>query len=63
MSADGRTQEQIRLEMEAERTQLAEALGDLRRDVAAKRRLAVRVGEAVAVGVAAAAAVKLLLRR
>lgn len=60
MSADRRTEEQIRREITTERAQLADALADLREGINAKRRPAAIVGGALAAGLTAAAALKVL---
>jgi hypothetical protein len=60
-----RTEEEIRREIAAEREQLAGSLADLRASVEAKKRPVSRAAGAVAAGVAALVALKLvrLIRR
>ena len=62
MRADPRTDEQIRSDIAAEREQLVLALGDLRDNVRAKRRLAVAAGALVTTGLAIAASLRIARR-
>ena len=62
MSSSRRTDEEIRREIATEREQLGDALADLRAGIDGKRRLAAIVGSALATGIAATAAVKLVRR-
>ena len=62
MTADPRTDEQIRSDIATEREQLVLALGDLRNGVRAKRRLAVAAGTLVATGLAIAASLRIARR-
>ena len=62
MPAERRTDEQIRGEIATEREQLVAAIGDLREDVAAKKKIAVAAAAAVGAGVAAAAVVSIVRR-
>lgn len=61
MPAD-RTEEQIRRDLAAERERLTGALADLRAGIDAKRRPVALAGAALAAGVAAAAAVRVVRR-
>lgn len=58
MAHNGRSEEQIRSELEAERQGLAGALADLREELRSARRLPALAGGALLAGLAAAAAVK-----
>ena len=58
MSADERTNAQIREEITNERRELTNALADLREDVRAARRIPIMVGGALAAVAAAIAAAK-----
>jgi len=62
LSSDPRSEEEILREITTERERLADALADLRGDIHAKRRLAIVVGGALAAGLAATAAVKVVRR-
>ena len=62
MSAERRTELDIRRELATEREQLAAALADLRAGIAEKRRFAAVVGGALAAGVAAATALAVVRR-
>lgn len=62
MAGDDRTDTEIRREITSEREQLADALGDLREGVAAKRGLATVVGGVAAAGLAAATVLKVVRR-
>lgn len=62
MPGDRRTVEEIRREITTERDQLVDALADLREGIDEKSRLAAVVGDALAVGLAAAAAVTVVRR-
>jgi hypothetical protein len=59
---DRRTDVEIRREITTEREQLAAALGELREEIDSKRRPATIVAGALAAGLAAIAAVKVLRR-
>jgi hypothetical protein len=58
MASDGRSAEEIRLQLSNEREQLTGALADLRADVQSARRIPMIVGGALLAGVAAFAAFK-----
>ena len=60
MQVDRRTEEEIRSEIATERQQLADALADLRKGIAAKRRPAVLALAGLAVALAVAVAVRVL---
>jgi hypothetical protein len=60
VQADRRTEEEIRREIATERQQLEDALADLRKSIAAKRRPAVLALAALATLLAVVVAVKLL---
>jgi hypothetical protein len=60
MPADGRTDAQIREEMAQERRELSVAVDDLRDDVRAAARIAVKVGGALLAAAVTVAAVKQL---
>ena len=60
MQGDRRTEEEIRSEIATERQQLADALADLRKGVAAKRRPAVLALTGLALVVTAAVAVRVV---
>ncbi len=62
MADEQRTDEIIRSEISAEREQLVDALSDLRKGIAAKRRLAGVAGTLIAAGLATAASIKVLRR-
>ncbi len=62
MPGDRRSEEEIRREIAAEREQLADALADLREGIDGKRRLATVVGGALAAGLGAVVAAKLVRR-
>lgn len=62
MPAERRTEEEIRREIVAERNQLAGALADLREGIDEKRRPAVAAVGALAAGLAAMAALKIVRR-
>ncbi len=62
MPGDRRTEEEIRREIATERDQLADALADLREGIDEKRRPAVAAAGALAAGLAAIAAVKVVRR-
>ena len=62
MSAERRTDTQIRAEIEAEREGLRVALADLRDGVRRKQGLAKGVGSAIAAGVAALAGLRIVRR-
>ena len=62
MADEQRTDEIIRGEISAEREQLVGALSDLRKGIAAKRRLAGVAGTLIVAGLAAAASIKVLRR-
>jgi hypothetical protein len=57
---EGRTEEEIRRELAAERQQLADALADLREGIAAKRRPAVLALAGLAAVLAVAVSVRVL---
>ena len=62
MTAERRTDEQIRADIAAEREGLREAIADFRDGVGRKRGLAKGVGSAIAAGVAALAALRIVRR-
>ena len=62
MPDDRRTEQEIRLEIAAEREQLVGAVADLRAGIDAKRRSAAIVGAVLAAGVTAAVALKIARR-
>ncbi len=62
MPGERRTEEEIRREIAAERDQLADALANLREGIDDKRRPAVAVVGALAAGIAAMAALKIVRR-
>lgn len=62
MTAERRTDEEIRAEIAAEREQLVGALEDLRASLRARRRLAVVIGALVSAGIASAATVEVARR-
>lgn len=62
MADDRRSDSDIRRDITAEREQLADAVTDLRDSVAAKRKPAAMIGGAVAAGLAAVAATRLVRR-
>ena len=63
MPAEKRTEEDIRREIAGEREELVSAIADLRAGVAAKRKSATVVGGAVATGLAALLASRIVRRR
>ena len=60
MSSEGRSEEEIRRDLAAERQRLADSVADLRASVEAKKRPAARAAGAVAAGLAAVAALKVV---
>jgi hypothetical protein len=58
MASDGRSAEEIRLQLSNEREQLVGAIADLREDVQSARRIPMIVGGALLAGIAAFAAFK-----
>jgi hypothetical protein len=58
MAENGRNAEVIRAELSSERSQLTDALADLREDVNSARRIPMIIGGALLAGVAAFAAFK-----
>jgi hypothetical protein len=58
MASDGRSAEEIRLQLSNEREQLVGALTDLRADVQSARRIPMIIGGALLAGVAAFVAFK-----
>ena len=63
MPAEKRTEEDIRREIAGERDELVSAIADLRASVAAKRKSATVVGGAMATGLAALLASRIVRRR
>ena len=62
MPGERRTEADIRREIAAERAELAAALGDLRAGVQSKRRAVAVVGGALATGLAAVTALRVVRR-
>ena len=62
MPGERRTEADIRHEIAAERAELAAALGDLRAGIQAKRRVVTVVGGALATGLAAVTALRVVRR-
>lgn len=60
MPGERRTEEEIRRELTTEREELVDAFADLREGIYEKRRLAAAVGGALAAGLAAMAAMKVI---